>query len=94
MGALQFQILADRIRTEYDVPVVFEPTSFYTARWINGLPQDTKEFADKNRMNVAEDHDGDLVFLARNDWHLNKTAEDFPKVRFIKTKEHILGKKE
>lgn len=94
VGALQFQILADRIRTEYDVPVVFEPTSFYTARWINGLPQDTKEFADKNRMNVAEDHDGDLVFLARNDWHLNKTAEDFPKVRFIKTKEHILSKKE
>ena len=88
VGALQFQILADRIRTEYDVPVVFEPTTFYTARWITGEANDLKTFADKNPMNVAQDHDGDMVFLARNDWHLNKTAEDFPKIKFFKVKEH------
>ena len=88
VGALQFQILADRIRTEYDVPVVFEPTTFYTARWVKGDANDLKSFADKNPMNIALDHDGDMVFLARNDWHLNKTAEDFPKVKFFKVKEH------
>jgi peptide chain release factor 3 len=32
VGALQFEVMADRIRTEYDVPVIFEETSLYTAR--------------------------------------------------------------
>ncbi len=94
VGALQFQILADRIRTEYDVPVIFEQTSLYTARWVDGKPADRKNFADKNQANVAEDHDGDLVFLARNAWHLNKAEEDFPNIRLIKTKEHILNANE
>ena len=34
VGQLQFEVLADRIRTEYDVPVTFEPTSLHTARWL------------------------------------------------------------
>ena len=34
VGGLQFDVLADRIRTEYDVPVRFESTSLYTARWV------------------------------------------------------------
>src|SRR3546814_6308197 len=34
VGALQFDVLADRIRTEYSIPVRFEPTSLYTARWV------------------------------------------------------------
>ena len=39
-----------------------------------------------NRLNIAEDNDGALVFLARNAWHLNKAQEDFPKVKFAKIK--------
>ena len=41
-------------------------------------------------MNIGEDHDGELVFLARNAWHLNKTMEDFPKVKFSKTREQVI----
>ena len=33
-GPLQFDVLADRVRTEYDVEARFEPTSLFTARWI------------------------------------------------------------
>jgi len=36
---------------------------------------------------MAEDHGGAPVFLARNAWHLDRTAEDHPDVRFLKTKE-------
>ncbi len=88
VGALQFQILADRIRTEYEVPVIFEATSFMTARWLEGDAADIKEFVDKNRANAAQDYDENWVFLTRNDWHLNKTAEDFPKIKFLKTKQN------
>ncbi len=91
VGALQFQILADRIRTEYKVPVVFEPTSFFTARWIKADSAHLKHFIDKNVANVAVDYDGDAVFLTRNSWHLNKTQEDFPSVQFLKIKENILS---
>ena len=34
VGALQFEVLADRIRTEYEVAVKFEDTALYTARWV------------------------------------------------------------
>jgi len=33
VGALQFDVLADRIRTEYEIPVVFEPCGCACTRW-------------------------------------------------------------
>ena len=88
VGALQFEVMADRIRTEFNIPVIFEPTQYFTARWVKS---DDKagfdKFLEANKLNMATDYNGDEVFLARNAWHLNKTAEDFPCVKFLKTKE-------
>ena len=90
VGGLQFEVMADRIRTEYEVPVHFEATSLYTARWIEAEDQVlVKQFIDKNSASVADDHDGAPVFLARNAWHIGKAEEDWPKVQFRKTKEQI-----
>jgi peptide chain release factor 3 len=88
VGPLQFDVLADRIRTEYDVPVHFEQTELFTARWVEADDgQAMKKFTDANGSALADDHDGSPVFLARNGWHLERTAEDFPDIRFLKTKE-------
>jgi len=88
VGVLQFEVLADRIRTEYDIPVHFEPTELYTARWVgDGSDGGVKPFIDANQAALADDHDGDPVFLARNAWHLNKAEEDWPDLEFRKTKE-------
>jgi peptide chain release factor 3 len=88
VGALQFDVLADRIRTEYDVPVVFEGTQLFTARWVESDDaQLLTRFAEANRGAMAEDHVGAPVFLARNHWHLETTQKDWPAVRFAKTKE-------
>ncbi len=88
VGGLQFEVMADRIRTEYDVPVHFEQTELYTARWVTcSDAQMLKKFTDENKSSLGNDHDGDLVFLARNGWHLNKAQEDFPDIIFSKTKE-------
>ena len=87
VGALQFEILADRIRTEYDVPVKFEEVNLYTARWLSADdPKILKSFIDQNRSAVANDHDGDFVFLARNAWHLNDTQDKNPQIKFRATK--------
>ena len=90
VGSLQFEVMADRIRTEYNVPVHFEATELYTARWIEAEdPALVKSFIDKNEANVADDHDSAPVFLARNAWHMGKAEKDFPNVQFRKTKEQI-----
>jgi peptide chain release factor 3 len=50
-------------------------------------PATLKKFTDTNRASLAEDHDGAVVFLARNAWHLNRAIEDNPGLRFLKTRE-------
>jgi peptide chain release factor 3 len=89
VGTLQFDVLADRIRTEFEVPVKFEQTELHTARWIVGDPAAVKKLVDSNQASIGEDHDGALVFLARNAWHLNRTMEDHPTVQFLKTRELV-----
>ena len=90
VGNLQFEVMADRIRTEYDIPVRFEPTELMTARWVGGEQQLMKKFLDGNRAAVGVDHDGEPVFLARNAWHLNKAKDDWPDLQFMKTREQIV----
>jgi peptide chain release factor 3 len=89
VGALQFEVLADRIRTEYNVPVHFESTSLLTARWVEGDSALVKRFVDENRGSTAEDHNGTPVFLARNRWHLDTTAKDWKDLRFLDVKEQV-----
>ncbi len=87
VGSLQFDVLRDRIRTEYEIPVKFEQTELYTARWLaSDDPQTLKKFTDANQSSIANDHDGDPVFLARNAWHLTDAEEKNPDIRFNATK--------
>ena len=91
VGSLQFDVLADRIRTEYDIPVLFEGTALHTARWVDAADAaELKRFAEANRASMAEDHTGADVFLARNNWHLETTQKEWPNVRFAKTKEQAI----
>jgi peptide chain release factor 3 len=88
VGSLQFDVLADRIRTEYNIEVRFEQTSLQTARWLTAsTPQALQNFEAENRAAMADDHTDRPVFLARNDWHLERTAKDFPDIQFLRTRE-------
>jgi peptide chain release factor 3 len=87
VGPLQLEVLAARIKTEYELGVRFEPGQFETARWLAGDPTDLKNFEDANRGLMAEDHDGMKVFLARNNWDLDRMAKDWPAIRFNATRE-------
>jgi peptide chain release factor 3 len=87
VGPLQFDVLADRIRTEYEIPVKFEQTSLFTARWISSdNSQSLKQFLDSNQSAIANDHDGDPVFLARNAWHLDDAQDKNSEILFKATK--------
>ncbi|HLZ65231.1 MAG TPA: peptide chain release factor 3 [Aliidongia sp.] len=88
VGQLQIDVLAERIRAEYDLKMHFEQAPYETARWVS-CPDKAmmKRFLDEVRGSLAEDHDGAPVFMARNSWELNRTLQDWPDVKFMATRE-------
>lgn len=89
VGALQFEVLAERLKAEYGIDADFESVGYITARWVIGKDQKILDkFIQEYRGNLAEDHDGDLVFLPRNQWQLDKAEEDYAQtLQFEKVKE-------
>ncbi|HBM90470.1 MAG TPA: peptide chain release factor 3 [Rhodospirillaceae bacterium] len=88
VGPLQFEVLAARIKTEYGLPAHFETAGLEAARWVESDdPMVLKDFTEANRSALAHDHDGALVFMSRNAWHLGKAIEENPKIRFLKARE-------
>jgi len=87
VGALQLDVLAARIKTEYDLGVRFEQGAFETARWLSGPADEIKRFEDAHRSLTAEDHDGVKVFMARNAWDLDRMTKDWPALTFNATRE-------
>jgi peptide chain release factor 3 len=88
VGQLQLEVLSSRIATEYKIAVGFEMAPYETARWVaSDDPALLKQFIEQNRGSLAEDRDGAPVFLARDSWELNRIVRDWPKLRFLKTRE-------
>lgn len=88
VGSLQFDVLADRIQSEYEIPVLFETAALHTARWVEADdPKLFERFVRDNESHIADDHNSEPVFLARNAWHLETAQKDWPDVRFMKTRE-------
>jgi peptide chain release factor 3 len=84
VGRLQFDVLADRIRNEYGLPVHFESVPYVTARWaVSADHRLLEKFCDAHEQNIADDHTGAPVFLARNDWQLEHACDDFPGVQLL-----------
>jgi peptide chain release factor 3 len=88
VGALQLDVLAARIKTEYELGIRFEPAPYETARWVEAEdPLLLKKFVEGNRSVLADDHDNAPVFLARNAWELRTMMKDWPDIRFRETRE-------
>jgi peptide chain release factor 3 len=89
VGVLQFEVVAYRLKDEYNVDCGFENVQINTARWIVG--DDAKSLEDlesKAMQNLARDASGALVYLAPTRVNLQLTQERYPKLRFVATKEH------
>ena len=88
VGMLQLDVLRDRLATEYGLPVEFDPCEFQLARWISAADRRTFDtFVEANRAGIAEDLDGDLVYLARSQFYLDYTRERAPGVIFTDVKD-------
>jgi peptide chain release factor 3 len=90
VGSLQFDVVAYRLKHEYNVDCVYEEVSVLTARWI--YCSDNKMLEEfKNKLNdyLALDGSGQLTYLAPTRVNLALTMERWPNVEFKTTREHV-----
>ncbi len=87
VGALQLEVLGSRIELEYGLPVRFEASRFTSARWVHGPAEAVNKFVNANRQHIAHDHDGDIVYLTRLQWDIDRVRRDHNDITLSATKE-------
>ena len=93
VGALQLDVLKERLAFEYTLPVDFEMSRFSVCRWISSdQPAEMDKFLNVKRGDIARDLDGDPVFLAQDAFSLRYEAERFPAIKMVAIKEYHAAK--
>jgi len=88
VGILQFDVVAHRLKSEYNVDCGFEAVQVATARWLHFPDVKTEEeFRRKNESNIALDGAECLTYVAPNMVNLQLTMERWPDVDFRATRE-------
>ena len=89
VGPLQFDVVAHRLRHEYNVECQFETVNVATARWVDCAdPKMLADFEKKAHDNLALDHGDSLVYIAPTKVNLSLTEERWPEIGFRETREH------
>jgi peptide chain release factor 3 len=93
VGALQLDVLKERLSAEYTLPVSFEMSRFSVCRWISADNEaDLDKFVTARRGDIARDLDGDPVFLAQDAFSLRYEAERYPAIKMVAIKEYHVSK--
>ena len=88
VGQLQFEIVAERLKTEYKVDAIYEATDVSTARWLVFPDEQTKkDFIDEQSARLARDCEGNLCYMATSVYNLMTTQKHWPQVQFLTTRE-------
>ncbi|HEY2616259.1 MAG TPA: peptide chain release factor 3 [Acetobacteraceae bacterium] len=83
VGTLQLDVLAARLAAEYGVAIGFEASPYALARWVSSTdPAALQKFIAENRSAMADDVDGDPVFLATSPFMMRRAAEQAPALAF------------
>ncbi len=89
VGALQLDVLAERLQAEYGLPIAFEPTRFSLCRWISADdPVELDRFVEAHASSMAADLDRDPVFMAATAFSLNYEQERWPAIRLADIKDY------
>ncbi|NEW89577.1 peptide chain release factor 3 [Rhodopseudomonas sp. WA056] len=88
VGPLQLDVLKARLAAEYQLPVDFEVSEFQLARWISSDDRKKLEtFIANNGSSIADDVDGDPVYLAKNEFYLGYTRDRAEGIVFSEIKD-------
>jgi peptide chain release factor 3 len=89
VGALQFDVVAYRLKHEYGVECTYDNIDVATARWVDcDEPKKLEEFRRNGESRLALDRAGNLTYLAPTLVNLQLTMERWPQIRFFATREH------
>jgi peptide chain release factor 3 len=89
VGALQLDVLAERLEAEYGLPVSFEPSRFELCRWVSAPEAaELEKFQRAYPSSMAVDLDGAPVFMAQSAWALNYEREKWPAIDFADVKDY------
>jgi len=89
VGALQFDVVAYRLKHEYGVECTYDTIDVATARWVDcDDPKKLDEFRRHGETRLALDRAGNLTYLAPTLVNLQLTTERWPQIRFLATREH------
>ncbi|MGL3608289.1 peptide chain release factor 3 [Rhizobium sp. G187] len=93
VGALQLDVLKERLQGEYTLPVSFEMSRFSVCRWISAEnAADLDKFMTARRGDICRDLDGDPVFMAQDQFSLRYEAERYPAIKMVAIKEYHVAK--
>lgn len=89
VGILQFDVVAHRLKHEYQVDCIYEPVSIAAARWVYAKDEKAMlAFKDKVSDHLALDGSDALMYLAPTKVNLTMTEERYPDIIFSGTREH------
>ena len=89
VGALQLDVLKDRMMAEYQLPIDFDLCQFQVCRWISSTDRTALDaFIDSHGSSMADDLDGAPVFMASSAFSLRYEVERAPDVVFRDIKDY------
>jgi peptide chain release factor 3 len=92
VGALQLDVLTERMAAEYNLPIRFEASRFIVGRWIAAENRaDLETFMKRHHSAMATDLDDAPVFLAESAFMLTYEMEKWPDIAFSDIKDYQLA---
>jgi peptide chain release factor 3 len=89
VGALQLDVIEERLKAEYGVAAAMETCGFDAVRWLSGDKGAVDKFIALNGTAIAHDRYGSPVYLARSAWEAGYAEQKNPDVKFLKTRERV-----
>lgn len=89
VGALQLDVLAERLQAEYGLPIAYDAVRFSICRWVSSDDlAELDKFCNAHGSSMAADLDGAPVFMATSPFSLQYEADRFPKIVFSDVKDY------
>jgi peptide chain release factor 3 len=89
VGSLQLDVLIERMKAEYNLPIDFEMSRFNVARWVEAKDEaELDRFTARQKSSMAKDLDGAPVFMSESPFMLNYEVDRWPDVTFSDIKDY------
>ncbi|MDI6402005.1 peptide chain release factor 3 [Balneolaceae bacterium ANBcel3] len=75
VGALQFEVVEHRMKSEYKADILLSPTTFMSARWLPDNPAVIDKLSSSYSTNVTYDIEGNPIVLFESLYALNSAIE-------------------